>query len=991
MPDDTDAELFTRDELFRLIVEGARDYELFVLAPNGCVASWNIGAERITGYTADEIVGQHFACFSTPEDIARGWPEQLLAQAAAEGHVEDRGWRVRKDGTRFWALVVITALRDPGGRLRGFSKLTRDISEQWQAEQTLRQSEARFATMFQASPAAMTLTRLSDSRFIDVNTSYQRLLGYTRAELINQTASALAIYTDAGQREGILRAIRDHGSARDRELRLRAKSGDFLTVLCSLELLELPEGTCLLTSIVDITERRRAELAAQRAAERLHVVAEASRTFSEGSYDEQALLERIARTTTVALSDGCLIARVFDDQWIRPALVYDSDPALAEIGRTLLGIPLHVDEPSITAQVIRSQQPVLIKHVEPAQLRAATKPEYWALIDQLRISSMLCVPLRLQDTAIGSLTFYRRRSEQPFFDDDDLKLAQDLADRAGLAMYNARLLEDVQRQLAERERAEQALNAERALLARRVAERTADLSVANAELARAARLKDEFLANMSHELRTPLNSILGRSQALQEEIYGPLTPKQAEALQGVEESGRHLLALINDILDLSKIEAGKLDLQSEPLDVDQLCRTSMRMVTQAAQHKRISLSITVDSQVETIMADERHMKQMLVNLLSNAVKFTPEGGNVGLIVQGDRARQAVTFTVHDNGIGIAEDDLPKLFQPFVQIDSRLSRQYEGTGLGLALVARLAEAHGGSVALESTPGQGSRFSVTLPWKPAQASPLRTPDIAGNTASTPAVNHALVIEDSPAAAERITLFLSELGARVNVYTHGSGAVEQAIEMQPDLIVLDVLLPDLLGWEVLRGLKAEPRTQAIPVVVMSVVDEPERARTLGAAAVLLKPIDRETLYQTLRQVLAKNEPPIHTALVIAQHAERLRILLAEDNEPSIELLEYYLQTKGYEVTVARNGGEAVLRAQEAPPHAILMDIQMPGMDGLEAIRRIRADASLQAIPIIAVTALAMPGDRERCLAAGADDYLTKPVNLQALLTTISAHLRI
>ncbi|NNJ11766.1 response regulator [Chloroflexales bacterium ZM16-3] len=540
-----------------------------------------------------------------------------------------------------------------------------------------------------------------------------------------------------------------------------------------------------------------------------------------------------------------------------------------------------------------------------------------------------------------------------------------------------------------RKRAEQALAAERTLLAKRVAERTADLSLANAELARAARLKDEFLASMSHELRTPLTGILGRAEALQEGIYGPVTAEQVTSLHSVAESGQHLLTLINDILDLSKIESGRLTLEYTTLDIDLLGTMSMRMVAQIAQFKRITLSSSFDGQAQRVYADERRLKQILVNLLANAVKFTPEGGKVGLEVQGNPEQQTVTFTIWDTGVGIAAEDLPKLFQPFVQIDSRLNRQYTGTGLGLALVARLAQAHGGSVAVESTPGQGSRFSVTLPWSPSIPPTAPVSATAAVDTTRPAVRQALVIEDSPTVAAQITRYLRELGARVEIHPHGTGTVERAIALQPDVIVLDILLPDDDGWTVLRQLKAEPRTHDIPVLVVSVVDAPEQARALGAAAMLVKPIDRPTLEQALRQVLVRPDtPPMPTALVVAPHLERPRILLADDNEETLETLGDYLRAKGYDLRVARNGCEAIVQAQEELPDVILMDIQMPGMDGLEAIRRIRAEADLAHVPILAVTALAMPADRERCLAAGADAYLPKPINLRTLMATIEAH---
>jgi signal transduction histidine kinase len=295
-------------------------------------------------------------------------------------------------------------------------------------------------------------------------------------------------------------------------------------------------------------------------------------------------------------------------------------------------------------------------------------------------------------------------------------LEQQVAERtAELRMTNTAL----QHELVERKQAEVALAAERASLAQRVEERTADLRAANAQLAHAARLKDEFLANMSHELRTPLNTILGMAETLQEAIFGTINAEQIDALQHIEESGRHLLALINDILDLSKVEAGKLELDIADVAIAPLCQASLRLVKQSATQKRLSVGLTIDSTVSVLRADPRRLKQMLVNLLSNAVKFSAEGGAIGLEVLGVREAQEVDLTVWDGGIGIAAEELGRLFQPFVQLDSGLAREYNGSGLGLALVERMARLHGGRVRVESALGQGSRFTITLPWMVADA--------------------------------------------------------------------------------------------------------------------------------------------------------------------------------------------------------------------------------------------------------------------------------
>ncbi len=404
------------------------------------------------------------------------------------------------------------------------------------------------------------------------------------------------------------------------------------------------------------------------------------------------------------------------------------------------------------------------------------------------------------------------------------------------------------------------LEEERANLAQRVAERTSELRTANAELARAARLKDEFMANMSHELRTPLNAVLGMAEALQEQFMGPLNEAQLKSVRAVEESGRHLLSLINDILDLSKIEAGKLELYLETVSVETISQASLQFIKQMAHKKRIKISFDIEPNLKDIRADQLRLKQILVNLLTNAVKFTPTGGQVGLEVTADVQNEMILFSVWDTGIGISQRDIARLFQPFMQVDSSLSRKHEGTGLGLALVARLARLHGGNVMVESEREKGSRFTVSLPY-----------------------NLPSCEKDEVDAAD-----------------------EEATSPAPTPCDAD----------------ATPNKQA----------------------------------------------PL--------------IMLAEDNETNIQTTADYLRIKGYRVEVARDGIEAVELAKHINPTLILMDIQLPRVNGLEAIRQLRAAAETEAVPIIALTALAMPGDRERCLAAGADDYLSKPVSLKKLV---------
>jgi signal transduction histidine kinase/DNA-binding response OmpR family regulator len=631
----------------------------------------------------------------------------------------------------------------------------------------------------------------------------------------------------------------------------------------------------------------------------------------------------------------------------------------------------------IVGWVIQHEEAVLVPEV-------SADPRFFSQFDResgFTTRSILCVPLQTKGHTIGAIEAINK--ERSSFDQDDRRLLTSLAAPAATAIETARLFELAQQEIAERKRAEVALEEERALLARRVAERTADLNAANRELARAARLKDEFVASMSHELRTPLTVILGLSEVLKTEVYGPLTAKQAESIHDIEESGHHLLLLINDVLDLSKIEAGQFELQIGLVSVETVCQSSLQFIKQAAHKKQLKISLTLDSAASTLQADERRLKQILVNLLNNAVKFTPENGTVGLEVAGDFAERVVHFTVWDTGIGISPEDMERLFQSFVQVDSSLARQHSGTGLGLVLVRRMVELHDGTVSVESEVGQGSRFTISLPWsEPMQlAGPV---SVAGLDApGAILIRRALIIDDSPTAADKLTRYLRQLGVISVIHPHGEGAVDKALQVNPDVIILDILLSDSSGWDVLTQLKAEKRTQNIPVLIASAVDERRRGLALGAAEYLVKPILQRQLQQALNQIVLSEAEPFEQDSLGEEsdqdegssQVQRPLILVAEDDNKIATLLVDYLLTRKYQVIIAQNGIEALKQAKEKKPDIIIMDIQMPEMDGLEAIRRLRADTELAIMPIIALTALAMPGD--------------KPINLEQLAKIIEDQL--
>lgn len=413
----------------------------------------------------------------------------------------------------------------------------------------------------------------------------------------------------------------------------------------------------------------------------------------------------------------------------------------------------------------------------------------------------------------------------------------------------------ISRDITERYQAQQVLLEERASLEQHVLERTAELQRVNAELNKAARAKDEFLANMSHELRTPLNAILGMSEMLGDELYGPLNERQLKYMQIIQESGRHLLDLINDILDLSKIEAGQLKLDFQPILIEDVCRSTVSFVQQAAENKNIQINFQNLSTCTQFHADARAMKQILVNLLSNAVKFSLQNGQIDFTVEDIPAKQAVRFTVRDYGIGIPPEKMDRLFKPFSQIDGSLSRSYEGTGLGLALVARLTEMHGGGTWLHSSGqyGEGSTFSVTLPCQvPALHPPVLPSWTKQYHPAHPLVERILLAGDSETCIQYLSTTLQALGCQVTVARSGLEMISAARHRLPDLILLHMHLPDMDGWQALAMLHEDLLLRAVPVIALTsqfIDHDDQRYQQSGATVYIQKPFPIDLLLECIQ----------------------------------------------------------------------------------------------------------------------------------------------
>jgi PAS domain S-box-containing protein len=802
--------------------------------------------QELLGYSPNEWMAGDFDIWIQsihPEDRERVINHYLACMRQGALFAEEYRMFTR-DGRTVWVRDTASVQTDESGKPLRMQGIIQDITKIKEAEAVMRLQSAAL----ESTDNAIVITDRSGT-ILWINGAYTRLTGYTLEEVMGKTPRLL--YSGV-QDQAFYRQLWDtilSGRVWRGELINKRKDGSLYHEEQTITPLLDSQGqvTHFIGVKQDITSRKQAQAKLDQHIERLAALREIDQAITS-NFDMRVslnfLLSRLLKLLSVDAADILLLDAAAGVLKFEAGHGFILKPEKETVRLT----------ESYAGQAVREMRliaiPDLTRHRQHLFQTGFLKGENFV--------SYYGMPLIVKGKVVGVLEVFNRSILRP--NDEWFGTLEALAGQAAIAVDNAQLFASYQRELAERKSAEEKLRESHAELEKRIEARTADLRRANYELERALRVKDEFLANMSHELRTPLNAVIGLSDSLAEQTAGPLNDKQQKYIATIRESGQHLLELINDILDLAKIEAGQVALSREKVDVTAVCQSCLRMVKQLAQKKNHQVFFDMDAGIGAIWADERRLKQMLVNLLGNAVKFTPENGKIGLQVRGDREKNILTFAVWDTGIGIREEDLPRLFKPFTQLDSHLARQAGGTGLGLALVAKLAAMHGGSVGVESQPGTGSRFTISLPW------------------------------------------------------------ESALVTGP--------LPEWKTGKVVPG----------------------------------KPDSNNQNYT---------------------------ILLVEDTDEVVMLIRDYLEHAGYRVRVAPNGVEAVAQAAAIQPSLILMDVQMPVMDGLEATRRIRKISSLQRTPIIALTALAMKGDRERCLKAGMNDYISKPVELKTLNQIIQSHL--
>jgi PAS domain S-box-containing protein len=475
--------------------------------------------------------------------------------------------------------------------------------------------------------------------------------------------------------------------------------------------------------------------------------------------------------------------------------------------------------------------------------------------------------------------------------------------------------------------------------------------------------KSQFLANMSHELRTPLNAIIGVSEMLQEDASASGQTDTIDPLQRIVRAGRELLYLINDILDLSKIEAGKLDLLLERFEIAKVIDESVATAQPVADRNGNLLNVQYDEDLGSMVADQTRVRQVILNLLSNACKFTRDGN-----VRIEATRESMNgldwllLSVSDTGIGMTEEQMARLFKEFSQADPSTTRKYGGTGLGLAISRRLCNHMGGDISVESTPGKGSIFSIRLPVESGASDEITTRRLQPVPVARAEhdSNTILVIDDDPTVREMMRRYLQQEGFRVVSAADGEEGLRIAARIVPSVITLDVVMPERDGWDVLRSLKSDPRLSAIPVVMLSIIDEKNKGYALGASDYIVKPVIRQQLVSVLEKYRASGSTS--------------RVLVVEDDPDMRRRLHNMLSEEGWQVDEAENGRIALNRLSDAQPNLILLDLMMPEMDGFEFLAELRNNKQRQAIPVVVVTGADLSEADHRHLNGGVEKVLSK-----------------
>ncbi len=799
------------------------------------------------------------------------------------------------------------------------------------------------------------------------NPAAEHIFGYTADEVIGNNVKMLMPEPYKHEHDDYLRHYLDTGEAKmigiGREAEGRRKDGSIFPIDLTISEMGIGGKRSFSGIIRDISERRDAEQAIAEKNGELEL---------RGRYDHSYAKVMVLFSSTYdqgkALSG--LLSILADNHPFPVSAIYTYD----EWNGTL------------KLSVSHGAPDTLKKEFEPGegligQVALDNKSMVLEMFDETGLSieagvlsfappCVLISPIVYQEKTMGVLVLAASKA----LTDMDQPFIGRLAAQLGVSMNNLRQHRDLMG------------------LTERLRQRGEEIARQNLQLEQANRMKSEFLANMSHELRTPLNAIIGFSEVLKDGLVGEMNKEQTEYIGDVFNSGQHLLSLINDILDLSKIEAGKMELYLEELALPDLLNNSLSIIKQKAMDHHIKLEREIGEGVENCWLDARKAKQIIFNLLSNAIKFTPDGGSVRLRVRKIKAKELesenrnsilslehltlngnfLEISVSDTGIGISEADQKKLFTAFVQVDSSLSRKFEGTGLGLVIVKRLTELHGGAVSMQSEEGKGSTFTVWLPWRTEGAvegegdsllsSPAKPETGKSETAPFSPISDpgtplsVLIVEDEDSAADLMRVQLEVGGYRTTRAASAKEALEILATTKPDLITLDILLSGMDGWDFLAVLKKDQALLHIPVVIVSIVANEKKGFSLGATGVLQKPVSKKLLLASIAAI----------GLGADGHVSGT-VLVVDDDPKAVELISRHLESSGAHTLRAYGGAEAIDMAVKKHPDLIVLDLMMPEVTGFDVVEALKASKETARTPIIILTAKVITDADRKALNGG------------------------
>ena len=810
--------------------------------------------------------------------------------------------------------------------------------------------DASFRLLFSSNPLPMWVYDIETLAFREVNDAAVAHYGYSRDEFLAMRIADIRPPEDVPRLVQEIEALRELGN-RERprgssdSWRHRLKDGRIRSVELASQPLLFAGRQCVLVVINDVTELQDAQRALTQYAERLAILHEIDKGVIAAD-TPLAIAEPAIRRLRELLDVPRAIVSLFD-------LEKNEAEWLVAVGRKRTRTEAGLRFPLVYMGDVEGLRRGELQRVETARLPPG--PEVTGL-RRSGVDVYMVVPMLAKGELIGGLSFGRSPGE---FTAEQIEMAREVAAQLAIAITQARLYEAGKRHADE--------------LDARVNERTAELHAANerlqheiaerrraqAEADRASRLKSEFLANMSHELRTPLNAILGFTQLIHDGAVAPESPQFTEFLGDILASGHHLLQLINDVLDLSKVEAGKLEFHPEPVDLGVLVAELLAIMRTTAASKSIVIANEVAPDMPAVVIDAARLKQILYNYVSNALKFTEPGGRV--VVRANLADDGSRFRldVEDTGIGIAPEDFERLFVEFQQLDAGVAKKHAGTGLGLALCKRLAEAQGGTVGVSSVPGKGSTFYALLPMSAGSViAPLPCSGLPGAYEGSPVV---LVVEDNARDRALLVRTLVAAGYAVDEARTGAQALAKCQERSFDAITLDLLLPDASGLDVLDGIRRSNRNSDVPVIVVTVVTERGAIGGFAVHDLLPKPLERVALLESLER--ARISP-----------RRSGEILVVDDDPASLRLMAAALQQLGYRARCVSNGEDGIRIARAAAPAALVLDLMMPVMDGFQFLEQFRGLPECRNVPVLIWTMKDLTTDEYSRLQSSVQCFVSK-----------------